>query len=456
MYILYIMVFVRKIKKKSGTYLAEVESVWENGKTRQKVIKYLGKEVDGKPVKRVKTSSIKIIAAKNHLDIEIINHIALELGITDISKEILVMVYSQLIERPSINKMEEWLSYTDMLDILKIKNISTSKLYDALDGLNNMDFSKIENKLSSIFSDIDGNNAVIIDITDTYFEGNSIEGLARRGKEEKVKKLMQIALAVTSENGFPLFHKIYKGNISGKRIFLEMVSLLKENGYSSTIMDRGFYSAKNIESINKLHIKIICGVVKDQYFRNMLLKIDKNRIYRKENRVELKNTHVYCSSMEFMGGKIIIVYNPFLESLRREYYYEHSENEDIASLLGYSLIYHNTDLTGKEVVEKYYNKDTVERAFRKMKGVISLRPVRVWLMSHVYAHIKICYLSYAILSMLEYKIKSTGISGTEALNILSTGYNVYLKDIESNIEWSENIELSKKQEVIRNLVYKNR
>ena len=450
------MVFVRKIKKKSGTYLAEVESVWENGKTKQKVIKYLGKDVDGKPVKRVKTSSIKIIAAKKYLDIEIINHIASELEITDISKEILVMVYSQLIERPSINKMEEWLSYTDMLAILKIKNISTSKLYDALDELNNMDFSKIENKLSSIFSGIDGNNAVIKDITDTYFEGNSIDGVPGRGKEEKVKKLVQIALAVTSGNGFPLFHKIYKGNISGKRIFLEMVSLLKENGYSSTIMDRGFYSAKNIENINKLNIKIICGVVKDQYFRDMLLKIDKNNIYKKENRVELKNAHVYCSSMEFMDGKIIIVYNPFLESLRREYYYEHSEDEDIASLLGYSLIYHNTDLTSKEVVEKYYNKDTVERAFRKMKGVISLRPVRVWLLSHVYAHIKICYLSYAILSMLEYKITSTGISGTDALNILSTGYNVYLKDTESNIEWNENIELSKKQEVIRNLVYKNR
>ena len=58
--------------------------------------------------------------------------------------------------------------------------------------------------------------------------------------------------------------------------------------------------------------------------------------------------------------------------------------------------------------------------------------------------------------MLEYKIKSTGIFGTDALNILSTGYNVYLKALESNIEWNENIELSKKQEVIRNLVYKNR
>ena len=58
--------------------------------------------------------------------------------------------------------------------------------------------------------------------------------------------------------------------------------------------------------------------------------------------------------------------------------------------------------------------------------------------------------------MREYKIKSTGISGTEALNILSTGYKIYLKDTELNIEWSENIELSKKQEVIRNLVYKNK
>ena len=47
---------------------------------KQKVIRYLGKEVDGKPVKRVKRSSIKIIASKKHLDIEIINHIAISIN----------------------------------------------------------------------------------------------------------------------------------------------------------------------------------------------------------------------------------------------------------------------------------------------------------------------------------------------------------------------------------------
>ena len=42
------MVFIRKIKKKSGTYLAEVEGYRVNGKVKQRVIKYLGKEINGK------------------------------------------------------------------------------------------------------------------------------------------------------------------------------------------------------------------------------------------------------------------------------------------------------------------------------------------------------------------------------------------------------------------------
>lgn len=455
MYIVYIMSFIRKIKKPSGTYLAEVESVWENGKTRQKVIRYIGKEVEGKPVRRIASSSVKVKAVKRHLDIEIINRIAAELGITVLRPEILAMVYSQLLDRPSINGMEEWLSHTDMLEILGVDCMSTSMLYDALEELEEMDFSPIEASLSSIFSSIDEKNAVIIDITDTYFEGESMGGDPRRGKEEKVKKLMQIALAVTEKHGFPLFHRTYGGNISGRRIFREMISILRERGYESTIMDRGFYSRRNIKDALNLNVSIICGVIKDAEFRKILLEMQKDLIYRKENRIELKNTHVYAKSMDFMSGKIIMVYNPMLESIRREHYYEHSGDEEIASLLGYSLVYHNTSLSDRDVVRKYYAKDTVERVFRQMKGIISLRPVRVWPLSHVYGHIKVCYLAYAILTMLQHRIEGTGMSGSDALELLSHGYRVHLMDSESGLEWKAEVELSKKQEEIRNLVYKS-
>lgn len=43
----------------------------------------------------------------------------------------LIFVYSQLLERPSINKMEEWLNQTDILKTLGIERITTAQLYDA-------------------------------------------------------------------------------------------------------------------------------------------------------------------------------------------------------------------------------------------------------------------------------------------------------------------------------------
>ena len=43
------MAFIRKIKKKSGTYLAEIENYREDGKVKQRVIKYLGVDIGGFP-----------------------------------------------------------------------------------------------------------------------------------------------------------------------------------------------------------------------------------------------------------------------------------------------------------------------------------------------------------------------------------------------------------------------
>ncbi|MCL5782392.1 MAG: hypothetical protein M1476_00560, partial [Candidatus Thermoplasmatota archaeon] len=86
--------------------------------------------------------------------------------------------------------------------------------------------------------------------------------------------------------------------------------------------------------------------------------------------VSLKNTKVYCTDVVFLSGRLIIVYNPTMESLKKDHYYEHSSNEDIAKYPGYSLIFHNTDLGIDDVVRKYYDKDSVERAFKQMKGIL--------------------------------------------------------------------------------------
>ena len=90
----------------------------------------------------------------------------------------------------------------------------------------------------------------------------------------------------------------------------------------------------------------------------------------------------------------------------------------------------------------------VERAFKQLKGILSLRPIRVWLSNHVTGHIKICYLAYAILSLMNYKLKKINVSAVEALESLRYGYKVTLKDSTSNHEWSVHVPLEPKQKKI--------
>ncbi|MGP6208065.1 hypothetical protein ACNF42_08590 [Cuniculiplasma sp. SKW3] len=97
----------------------------------------------------------------------------------------------------------------------------------------------------------------------------------------------------------------------------------------------------------------------------------------------------------------------------------------------------------------------MERAFKQMKGILDLRPVRVWLKSHIEGHVKICYLAYSILSYLSYILEKKEISGPEAMDIIRTCYRVYLEDQKSQFKWESLVALSAVQKEIIDVVIKN-
>ena len=93
------MAFVRKIRKESGTYLALVESYRKDGKVKQRVKKYLGKEIDGKPVKRVKTSDIGVESVKRYGDVLCVNKISQDICLHELfDKNVLLLAYSQILD----------------------------------------------------------------------------------------------------------------------------------------------------------------------------------------------------------------------------------------------------------------------------------------------------------------------------------------------------------------------
>jgi transposase len=96
----------------------------------------------------------------------------------------------------------------------------------------------------------------------------------------------------------------------------------------------------------------------------------------------------------------------------------------------------------------------VERAFKQMKGVLVLKPIMVWMNSHIEGHVMICYLAYSILSYLSYILEKKDISGSYALNIVKTGYRVYLEDHKNKFKWESIVALSAIRKEIMDVVIK--
>lgn len=450
------MAFIRKIKKKGSVYLAEVENYREGGKVKQRVIRYIGKEYEGEVVRRVLTSEIEVESVKQYLDYKILHEIASRIGIPDLlgeyGKYILLLVYTQIVCRKPLYKIPEYIEQTALKELLRIEKIIDKNLYTALDELEELDFTGIE---SQIYRNLrirgSRKEALVIDVTDTYFSGSQADWKSRRGKDGQYGKLLQIALAVTKNEGFPITHKVYEGNISNIRIFRDFLSepLLRE--FDVIIIDRGMVSYENLLELKGLRQKVISGLrINERLKREYLSRIDREEIFQLQYQVKLKNTKVYVKDFEFQGGRLIAVYNPEIEVSKRmeamelgEYY-----NPEDAKYMGYSLIYHTTGLSNEEVVKAYYEKDIVEKAFKELKSSINLRPIRKYLLSHVKAHIKICYLAYAILSYIQWKLKDKDISAVSALEKLQPVYKVEMRSKKKGFNWSKIVTLTKEQDSI--------
>ena len=454
------MAFIRKIKKGNAVYLAEVKNYREEGKVKQKVIRYIGKEEDGQVIRRIRTDDIEIESVKQYLNYKVLHDIALRLNLPDILgdryKHILLLIYTQIVNRKSLYKIPEYIELTCLKELLNIDKIIDKHLYSALDELEELDFSEIEDKIFKKLSlERKEKIALVLDVTDTYFSGSQADWKSRKGKDGKYGKLIQIALAVTKEGGFPIMHRTYEGNISNIKIFQDLLTESRLKGFEIIIIDRGMISYENLSDLRALNQKVITGIRLNKKLKiKYLSTIDREEIFQPENQIKLKNTRVYIIGFDFEDGRLIAVYNPEIEVAKRMEAMEigDSYKPEEARYMGYSLIYHTTDLSEEEVVRSYYEKDIVEKAFKELKSSINLHPIRKYLLTHVKAHIKICYLAYAILSYMQYRLKKRNISAIYALEKLQPVYKVDLKSTKEGFNWSKIVTLTKEQKIILDLL----
>ena len=264
------MSFIRRIKRKGRVYLAEVENTWVKGKVVQRHIRYVGREADGKTVLAASLSEVEVEHVKLYGPLLVLHHLAKEIHLPEhlgpYHQEILSLVYAHCLDYRSLNHMPQWFERTDLNFLLDLESLTEKRLVGALDYLEGLD-SEIWQR--DMFQTLCRYyhlrpSGVIYDVTNTYLYGRRCP-LGKPGLDKdgiKGRPLIQVGLAVTQKEGFPLFHKVFDGNVHDSRTLRDLVTQFGNYplGSGLFIYDRGILSKRNIKDIKDLQWDTLCGV----------------------------------------------------------------------------------------------------------------------------------------------------------------------------------------------------
>lgn len=494
------MSFIRRHRVGARIYLEEVESKRVNGKVTQRHIRYIGKEADGRTILSASISDVEVEQVKLYGPLLVLHELATEIGLPDLlgaySSELLSLVYAHCLDYKSVNQMPAWFERTDLAMLLELEGLTEARLLKALDALEAQDPEALQR---DIFESVRKtyrlkNSGVIYDVTNTYLYGKKCP-LGKLGKDKegvKGRPLIQIGLGVTLEEGIPLFHKVFDGNVHDSKTLQDLITSFGPYRIRSglVIYDRGITSARNLSDVKALKWDTLCGVAFHDALKALwrpLLK-GKKRLTRLENRVRLNETIFYVTPRSYaidgVRGALLLCFNEQQRHDLKESRYDElthaqallkahkvvkpglekffdKKGEILKAPLtqaeefdGYSQIFSTRRLPPEQMVRLYFDKDLVEKAFHSLKGIATLRPIRHWLYNRVIAHVFICYLAYLLLSLLKYRLKAIHVSPQMALRELDTMYKVYLRDPKKGFRISRVVTLTKKQETILKAINK--
>ncbi len=487
------MTFIRKYKRGNKVYLAEVEGHRVGGKVIQRFVRYVGKEADGRTILSTSISDAEVEEVKLYGPLLVLHYLAEEVGLREhlggYANEILSMVYAHCLNYQSVNHMQRWFQRTDLNMMLDLEQLTESRLLSGMDFLEQTDSDQLQ---QAIFQSVKEkyqleNSGVIYDVTNTYLYGKKCP-MGKLGHDKEGvsgRPLIQIGLGVTQEEGIPVFHKTFDGNIADARTLQDLITTFRRYDLKSgtIIYDRGITSGRNVADVKALKWETICGLPLgkpiQKFWRPVIQKTPRLPL---ADRVELNKTTFYVTRRPYVlnqvKGHLYLCFNPrqqveLRDSRRAEIVYAQmclqkgkaiksglekyfdQNGKVITKVLdqaeefdGYACIFSTRSIDKAELVRLYFDKDVVEKAFRSLKGVVKLQPIRHWLSQRVVAHVFICYLSYLLLSLLKFRLKSIEISPDEALDELKTMYKVYLRDSKHVLKISRVVALTKRQEAI--------
>lgn len=484
-------------KIKGTTYVYEATSYWD--KTKKKTCqkrKILGKrdKITGELIPSKKNNELVPTFSKNYGNFHLLNSISKEIGLTNILKtnfpenylEILTCAFYEVSESKPLYLCQGWCEKNHVPTSKALSSQRISELLINMTDISRMSFFK---KWCSYRIE---KEYLAFDITSISSYSDLID-FVEYGYNRDNEDLPQINLAMLfgQTSQLPVFYNFYPGSIRDVSTLSNMFAFAEELGINNMkyVMDKGFYSEKNLEKLLEKQIKFTISVPFSNNFAKQKVDDIRNSINSCENSININNDIVYAetSSVKINNKKVHVhtFYNEqryidekenlYKKIAKLEEVVEKNPNIDIENyskyliierikkgLLirknkeiienalkykGYLVILSNDISDPREALYIYRTKDKVEKAFDNMKNELDLKRLRIHSDAAMKGRLFIGFIALILQSHINKVMKGTDLSKKYTVDeLISELENISLIEFTSGKKIMT--EISKKQRFI--------
>lgn len=318
-----------------------------------------------------------------------------------------------------------------------------NKLYDQIDKVKKCTFEHMQ----SLFPNkVD---LVLFDVTTLYFESTEVDDLRKFGYSKDCRfNTTQVVLALaTNEDGLPIGYELFEGNkaeVKTLAFAVEHWKTIFNIGSVCFIGDRAMFTRDNLSILDAHGYNYIVAAKLRGLSEETQTKILDDNNYKP---TILKNEFAWINELEHEGRRLIVSYK------KRRAIKDNKEREQVLNkikkligakgstrkLISNSGVkkYTITDKASKTVlneeriaedalwdglhgvitnikndeaetiIARYARLWIIEESFRIKKHLLKIRPIFHWKPNRVHAHIAICYMAFATLRHLQYRVALT-------------------------------------------------
>lgn len=326
--------------------------------------------------------------------------------------------------------------------------LNLNMVYKMMDHLTDERIEKLQkltanNTLGLLSQKID---VMFYDVTTIYFESFTEDVLRKNGYSKDLKfnqPQILLALLVTKE-GLPVGYEIFEGDTYEGHTMLPVLKKIQKRYDLDTIFvvaDSGMLNKNNIAELKKEGFKFIVGARLKNLSKELTTKIldksaynaspvddtfsvatfshgdeslivsysekraKKDKFDREKGIIKLKKKLEKQKTIK--GHLSDRGYRKFLKVIGKSKIEFDEEKLLLESQWDglHGVFTNDCDLSLEEILTQYRNLWHVELAFRVNKHDLKVRPVFHWKPERVKAHLAIAFITYALVAMLEYRVK---------------------------------------------------